>query len=187
MIGIDEAGRGAWAGPLVVVGCCFQNEPGFVARLRDSKQLTKNRRVELCELIKAEALLHCTVIPVRDIDVFGLTTCLKRAMEEIAARLPADEQIIIDGPFNFLKDTAHHKRTQTLIKADTLIPEVMAASIVAKVTRDELMAEYGRQYPDYGFETHVGYGTRRHQEALREFGVSELHRRSYKPVAALLI
>lgn len=185
MIGIDEAGRGAWAGPLVVAGCRFRSIPGFINELRDSKQLSKVKRAVLHERIVDVCETHIVTVPPNLIDSHGLTYCLKQAMEEIARHLPADS-ILIDGPYNFLKDTDFAAVATTLIKADSLVPEVMAASIVAKVTRDNLMSQYDDEYPGYGFKQHVGYGTKVHLEALNRFGICELHRRSYKPIARLL-
>lgn len=189
MVGIDEAGRGAWAGPLVVAGCSFQGADSaeFVSELRDSKVLSKKKRAYLYELITNSCKTHVAIVPPAKVDADGLTACLCRAMLEIASGLASNgEDIMIDGPYNFLKGTKFEGHTKTLIKADSLIEEVMAASIVAKVTRDRLMAEYDKVYPGYGFGDHVGYGTARHMTALQQLGVCDIHRRSYKPVAKLI-
>jgi ribonuclease HII len=114
----------------------------------------------------------------------GITTAVKWAMERALEQisLPYDH-VIIDGHYNFL---AHVAKTEAIIKADSSVPAVSAASIVAKVARDAYMAEIAGHHPEYGFDRHVGYGTALHLERLKLYGISPLHRRSFKPVAALL-
>lgn len=182
MIGIDEAGRGAWAGPMVVAGCYFTNPPDFAAELRDSKQLPKTKRESLYELIIAFCNTYTVIVSPEEIDDKGLTACLCKAAREIVANLPMDCDVILDGPYNFLKDSPYETRALTKIKADATVPVVMAASIVAKVTRDRLMYSLAKRHPGYGFERHVGYGTQQHRQALKSLGVTTIHRRSFKPV-----
>lgn len=182
VVGIDEAGRGCWAGPLVAAAVVLDKPiPG----LNDSKVLTKTRRHCLDEAIRQEALAYGIgwVFP-EEIDEFGLTAATSKAMAAALAMidLPYDE-IIIDGNLNYLPGVAGVK---TLIKADSLVPAVSAASILAKVARDNYMMEAALKFPHYEFDRHVGYGTALHLEKLALHGPCQLHRLSYKPVKRFL-
>ncbi|HEX3568295.1 MAG TPA: ribonuclease HII [Candidatus Saccharimonadales bacterium] len=178
ILGIDEVGRGCWAGPLVA-GAVLLKHP--IRGLRDSKKLTRLQRERLDLVIRKRALAIGLgwVTPV-ELDAIGLTEAVRLAMRRALAEIaePYDE-IIIDGNYNFLADVAC---TRTLIKADDLVPAVSAASIVAKVARDAFMRSIAKEYPDYQFESHVGYGTRAHQAAIKLHGICELHRRSFQPI-----
>ncbi len=187
MIGIDEVGRGAWAGPLVVAGCYFTENPGFIRQLNDSKKLTRRVRENIDSHIKSATLHEIVIVPPELVDELGLTMCIKQAVIEIVSRLPQDAEIMLDGTYNFLKGTPDEHRTKVVKQADSLYSSVMAASVIAKVARDRIMAEYAVRYPAYGFDRHVGYGTKLHREALDRFGVTAIHRRSVKPVKKLLI
>lgn len=182
IVGIDEVGRGCWAGPLVAAAVVLDKPiPG----LQDSKRLTKLRRKELAK----EIYLHAKSIGLgwvnaRRIDVVGLSAANREAMENALLQIVGSyEKIIIDGSYNFLSE---NPLTEAVIGADGKVPEVSAASIIAKVARDAYMVEMAMQYPEYGFERHVGYGTNYHYEQIKRFGVCELHRLSYKPLQALL-
>jgi ribonuclease HII len=180
--GIDEVGRGCWAGP-VVAGAVVLEKP--IAGLRDSKQLSKRQRQKLAIEIRlwASAIGIGWVEP-SEIDAIGLTAAVGLAMRRALEQITADyDEIIIDGNFNFFPD---NPKARAVIKADATIPAVSAASIVAKVARDNYMTQSADKYPDYGFERHVGYGTALHLEKLKLHGISDLHRRSFKPVRALV-
>ncbi len=182
ILGIDEVGRGPWAGPLVV-GAVVLGEP--IDGLTDSKKLTAKRRTELDIVIrhKSSGIGLGWVHPV-EIDEVGLSRALELATIRAVAQIDVPyHEIIIDGTVNFLKDTGKGRYVTTLKKADLLIAAVSAASIVAKVARDSYMIEQDPVYPDYGFKSHVGYGTALHQQAIQQFGVTPLHRRSFAPVA----
>lgn len=181
-VGIDEVGRGCWAGP-VVAGAVLLHKP--IVGLKDSKLLNKKRRQELDLLIRQEALAYgLGWVDAATIDKVGITTAVKMAMEQALQQITiAYDEVVIDGHLNFL---AEMPLTRALIKADNLVPAVSAASILAKVARDNYMASVAADYADYGFAQHVGYGTALHLERLKLHGVSELHRRSFKPVKALL-
>jgi ribonuclease HII len=182
IVGIDEVGRGCWAGPLVA-GAVILSEP--IVGLRDSKKLSRMQRTRLDAEIRVQALAYGLgwVTPA-EIDEVGLTVAVRLAMQRAVAliTMPFDE-IIIDGNLNFLQD---HPKSRCLIKADDTVPAVSAASILAKVARDNYMAEIANRYPGYEFERHVGYGTLAHMTALKSLGVCELHRRSFAPIKALI-
>lgn len=185
MVGIDEAGRGCWAGPLVAAAVILQKPiPG----LRDSKLTTVIMRQTLASQIHTTAHVGIGVVESVYIDQRGLTAATTLAMQQAldAVELAAGqiaEEIIIDGKYNYLPATAN---VRTVVGADATIPAVGAASIVAKTHRDELMRHLALDYPGYGFDRHVGYGTRYHRQKLQELGVTAIHRRSYKPVKAIL-
>ncbi len=192
ILGIDEVGRGPLAGPLVV-GAVILPEvwPEWVASLRDSKKLTAKKRAELSGVILAEAPATGLgwVMP-EELDAKGISEALRlatrRAVEEAQKRRVSFSQIIIDGKVNFLKGTALERYVSTAIKADDLIKEVSAASIIAKVARDNYMKELAVEFPGYGFEKNAGYGTAAHLKAIRELGVSPVHRKSFEPIKSMV-
>lgn len=179
MIGIDEVGRGCWAGPLVVCGVKLAD--GDFVGLKDSKATAKKKRQALMHEIKAKALdIELVWVSPQYIDHHGLTKSMQVACEQIFSRLSnGGEPIIIDGSINFLPGKAG---VETMIKGDEKVPAIAAASILAKVTRDTFMEQVSHKYPGYGFESHVGYGTKQHMDALAELGLCKLHRKSYKPL-----
>jgi ribonuclease HII len=181
-VGIDEVGRGCWAGP-VVAGAVLLGAP--IPGLKDSKKLSKKLRSRYSATIRLEAQAYGLgwVWP-EEIDNIGLTAAvglaMHRALEDIQEEY---DEVIIDGDFNFFPENS---KASTLIRADNLIPAVSAASIIAKVARDRYMEELAISCPDYGFEKHVGYGTALHLEKLKLHGVTSFHRQTYKPIMALL-
>jgi Ribonuclease HII len=187
ILGIDEVGRGPWAGPLVV-GAVVLPDNSSIKGLTDSKKLSAKRRVELDVLIRDEALgWGLGWVHADELDKVGLSAALRlatiRAVEAVQASY---HEIIIDGTINFLSETAKGQYVTTMAKADFLVPAVSAASIIAKVARDTYMEEQDKLYPQYGFGSHVGYGTAKHQQALLENGVTVLHRTSFAPIRKLL-
>lgn len=181
ILGIDEVGRGCWAGPLVA-GAVLLHSP--IKGLADSKKLSKAMRQKLDAEIRAQAVAYGLgwVMP-DELDKVGLTEAVRRAMHRAVACITAPyTEIIIDGNYNFLSG---HPLSRCIIKADDLVPEVSAASIVAKVARDAYMTKAALQYPGYDFERHVGYGTTAHAAALKLRGACNLHRRSFAPVRAV--
>lgn len=183
ILGIDEVGRGPWAGPLVVGAVVLGGTT--IEGLTDSKKLSKKRREELNIVIRERAAgFGLGWVDASELDEIGLSAALvlatKRAVEQVNAPY---HEIIIDGTVNFLKDTGKGKFVTTLPKADLLIPSVSAASIIAKVARDNYMAQQNTVYPGYGFSSHVGYGTAVHRAAIEKLGVTPLHRLSFAPLA----
>ena len=192
ILGIDEVGRGPYAGPLVIGACIlgdWQNseDAEWIEKLTDSKKLSAKRREELYVLIKEKALATATGwVSSAEIDEIGLSEALRlatrRAVKQIQKTKVPFSEIIIDGTMNFLVGTKLEKYVSTLKKGDFLVKEISAASILAKVERDKYMAELDAVYPEYGFGKHVGYGTAAHQKAMEEFGLTPEHRRSFRPV-----
>ena len=183
IVGIDEVGRGPWAGPLVFRTVMLGKAE--IEELTDSKKLTKKRREALDAQVHEKAVaVGLGWVSAEEIDDIGLGEALKtacrRALEQITVPY---QQIIIDGTINFLKDTGKGPYVTTLAKADLLIPSVSAASIVAKVARDRFMADQDKLYPGYDFGSHVGYGTAAHRAAIDKLGVTPLHRLSFAPLA----
>ena len=172
LCGIDEAGRGPLAGPLVMAGVVLRHP---IEGLTDSKKLTEKRREALYDLITAEAeAWHVALFDAATIDEKGLGPCLVAGLREIMARIDADDYLF-DG-----NTTYAIPGLRCLVKADLTIPEVSAASILAKVTRDRIMVEMAKRFPHYGFEKHKGYGTKAHTEAIRRHGLCPIHRKSFR-------
>lgn len=210
LLGIDEVGRGPWAGPLVVGAVILGKAFPEGLDLTDSKKLTPRKREALEPLILENAVAHgLGWVSAAELDRYGLSASLKlatrRAVKTVLAQLSTSpegsspssndkitrssskiDEIIIDGTINFLKGTPLESLVETLPKADALVREVSAASIIAKVARDRYMAEIAQQYPVYGFEKHVGYGTDLHQKALREHGICPEHRQSFRPIREII-
>lgn len=195
ILGIDEVGRGPWAGPLVIGACILPkdpagNYPDWVAPLTDSKKLSEKKRETYAQIILEKAIATSLGwVSATEIDQLGLSKSLRlathRAVETIRQTKAPFTEIIIDGTVNFLVGTSLEHHVTNLKKADLLIKEVSAASIIAKVARDNYMKQLAKQYPGYGFDKHVGYGTKLHEEMLAKFGPCPEHRFSFAPVAAL--
>lgn len=183
ILGIDEVGRGPWAGPLVVGAVVLGGAE--IDGLTDSKKLSKRRREELDVIIREQATGYgLGWVEAYELDEIGLSAALilatKRAVEQVEAPY---HEIIIDGTINFLKDTTKGRFVTTLAKADLLVPSVSAASIIAKVARDRYMTEQDVVYEGYKFASHSGYGTAAHRAAIELNGVTPLHRLSFAPLA----
>lgn len=185
ILGIDEAGRGPWAGPLVVGACILGGIE--LEGLTDSKKLSAKKRLELDAHIRMHAkAFGLGWVHAPEIDAVGIAEALRLATRRAVEQVDAPyTEIIIDGTQNFLQGTRKGSHVQTMKKADLLVPSVSAASILAKVARDAYMHAQDAKYPGYGFKSHVGYGTARHMHALQELGPTPLHRMSYKPLAKL--
>lgn len=190
ILGIDEVGRGPWAGPLVVGAVILGGAE--IEGLNDSKKLTKKRREALDEVIREQAAAWALGwVSARELDDVGMSQALRlatrRAVKQIQSQCKekdvAFDEIIIDGTVNFLADTALERYVTVMAKADGLIPSVSAASIIAKVARDQFMTEQDAVYPGYGFASNAGYGVAKHRAAIERLGVTPLHRLSFAPLA----
>ena len=186
MIGIDEVGRGSWAGPLVVGLVEFTSKPAYLHLLKDSKALSEKQREDLAKLIRKDAHWSLGWSSADQIDRHGLTVATTDAILKGLTSFKNSTKIVLDGSVHYLRHTKYESLSSVLPKADSSIPEVMAASIIAKVARDQYMKEMKAVYPAYGFEVHKGYGTSAHRQKLELYGVSPIHRKSYKPVAVCL-
>lgn len=171
LCGIDEAGRGPLAGPLIMAGVILH---ASIDGLDDSKKLTQKRREALFDLIIEHSRYHIVRFDAAQIDSEGLSACLGTGLQQIMHTL-GEADYLFDGNSTF---GAEGLRTQ--IKADAEVAEVAAASILAKVTRDREMVKMAVLYPQYGFERHKGYGAKTHIDAIREHGYCEIHRRSFR-------
>ena len=216
VIGVDEAGRGPWAGPVtaaaVVLGplAC----QALLGQVRDSKALTAKRREALVPIIKAQALAWGVGwSDVDEIDGLGILKAtflaMNRAVYALFSSLSSASsdgalnqgsavpmlngqqvRLIVDGslhPARYLGEDQWPWPTETMVKADALQIEVAAASVLAKTARDAHMVELAKTYPGFGFELHAGYGTKQHQQALRRLGPVAVHRKSFRPIRELLL
>lgn len=181
--GVDEAGRGPWAGP-VVAAAVILNDLQPIQGLADSKKLTALRRDVLFDEIRAKALCcsiaSATVEEIDQLNILQATLlAMKRAVEGLRLK---PHKTLVDG--NRLP--ALSMLAEAIVKGDALVPAISAASILAKVTRDRWCADLDRAFPQYGFARHKGYGTAVHLAALREHGACPQHRRTFAPVARVL-
>ena len=175
--GIDEAGRGPLAGP-VVVACCIMPENSWIEGVNDSKKVSEKKRETLYQLITQEAISwQVGIVNQEEIDELNILNATKKALT-----IAVDEMKI--KPDRILVDALEHIDTHqipytSIIPGDAKCYSIAAASIIAKVTRDHIMQEWDEIYPQYGFKKHKGYGTASHIQALKEFGPCPLHRRSF--------
>ena len=183
--GVDEAGCGPWAGPVVAAAAIFASSSDAPAGLNDSKKLDSKKRDGLFDVILAQAAATgigiATVEEIDQLNIWGATQlAMRRAVEALSI---TPHMALVDGkrmpkPFPCA--------VKTIIGGDGISLSIAAASILAKVTRDRMMHDYARAYPAYGFDRHAGYGTAFHQQAIAEHGVCPIHRRSFKPIRAYL-
>ncbi|HPE32396.1 MAG TPA: ribonuclease HII [Parvularculaceae bacterium] len=180
--GVDEAGRGPWAGP-VVAAAVILNPHCTPAGLRDSKTLSEQRRKELASALWKVARIGVGLASVEEIDHMNIAQATLMAMSRAVANLPAAPTIcIVDGN---LKPKLPCK-AYTVVKGDAKSLSIAAASIIAKTTRDRMMRELAREFPQYAWEKNKGYGVEAHRHALETFGVTPHHRRSFSPVYNML-
>jgi len=183
--GIDEVGRGALAGPVAAAAVILplNLDAPWLSLVRDSKQLSAKKRQFLAQHLREEALaVGVGMVSHREIDSKGIIWATRQAMRLATAKLkPTPDFLLIDG----LALPAVKLPQKHIIRGDCLCLSIACASIVAKVARDQLMADLGQKHPGYSFAAHKGYGTAAHLEALRRLGVCPIHRRSFAPVKEL--
>ena len=183
--GVDEAGRGACAGPLVVAATILK-DPKSVAleEVRDSKELTAQKREELFDLVISESITYAIIeISPTEIDSIGLHKSNLEGMRRAIHALKTEPQYVLTDGYRIDGLSAP---SLAVWKGDQVAITISAASILAKVHRDRIMDKLDEQYPGYGFAAHKGYVTRSHEKSLSELGVSEVHRCSYANIAALI-
>lgn len=180
--GCDEAGRGPIAGPLVIATCVLPND-FYDERINDSKKLTAKKRELLYDIIIENALDYQIIIYNEEIvDKLNVYQASKRGMEEGILNLKKRPDIVLTDAMPLSIDIPF----ESIIKGDAKSITIAAASILAKVTRDRIMIEYDKQYPEYGFKNHKGYPTKQHKEALEKYGVLPIHRKTFEPVKSML-
>lgn len=174
--GVDEAGRGPLAGPVCAAAVILPRD-AEIPGLNDSKKLSDKKRRELFPIIKEKAICYgIGLASHEEIDEINILQATYLAMERALAQLVVTpQQVLIDG--NRTKDFG--LPVKTVVHGDSLSMSIAAASVLAKVTRDDLMLEMAKEYPQYGFEIHKGYGTKAHYEALRTYGACPIHRNSF--------
>ena len=182
--GVDEAGRGPWAGP-VVAGAAILNPAimpeELLGRLDDSKKLAANVREQLFDGLQEHAITAVGIASVAEIDSLNILVATMLAMCRAVEALPVSpDTALVDGN----RAPALSCRVRTVVKGDSRSSSIAAAAIVAKVTRDRIMAGLAGDFPGYGWETNQGYGTAAHRDGLDRLGVTIHHRRSFKPIAS---
>ena len=180
--GVDEAGRGPLAGPLVIAAVILPRN-AFIAGLNDSKQLSAAKRDKLYDEIIAKAVaIEVNIVSVSNIDKYNIYAATQRGMAQVLEHLPVQPQVaLIDA----MPVTAKNMECVPIVHGDALSASIAAASIIAKVTRDRIMERMDVLYPAYGFANNKGYGSGAHMQAIAEFGATKWHRRSYEPVKSM--
>jgi ribonuclease HII len=183
--GIDEAGRGAWAGPVVVAAVVLPPNHRRIKGVTDSKLVSPQKRAELYELITEQALdFGVGIISHQIIDKVGILEATKLGAKQAIEMLSVETDYILIDCLDLKKHIAIEQ--ESIIHGDQIIYSISCASIIAKVTRDNLMSNLAGTYSKYEFYKHKGYGTKLHKARLAEHGVSDIHRRGYKPIKAYL-
>ncbi len=171
LCGIDEAGRGPLAGSLVIAGVVLKKP---IEGLMDSKKLTEKKREALYPIVIENSEYHIVSFSAKEVDDMGISKCLQVGLQSIQKHL-SEVEYLFDG-----NSTFGVENISTMVKADSKVAEVSAASILAKVTHDREMIEMAKKYPEYGFEKHKGYGTKAHIEALLKYDRCEMHRKTFR-------
>ncbi len=184
--GVDEVGRGPWAGPVVACACILPPDfpQDILLKLGDSKKITAKKRQALEPLIAAHSLYAYGEASVEEIDALNILQATFLAMRRaINALSQKPNFVLVDGNHNI---KALNIPQKSIIKGDSLCASIAAASIMAKVHRDRLMTHLAEQFPHYAWQSNAGYGTKAHQEGLAQFGISPHHRKSFKPIQKFL-
>ena len=209
IIGVDEAGRGSWAGPLVSTACWFDftKYKSLHSEINDSKKLKSSKRREILLSLNNFVKYSSSIASVKEIDKYGLSYAnaisMKRSLFSLTQFLKNSQtykknffRIYVDGKFkpnfenldNFLQLKKLHLECcsiKSLVKGDTLCKTIALASIISKETRDNIMRQLSKKYPSYFFDSHFGYGTSNHKNAILKNGVLDIHRKSFKPITTI--
>lgn len=180
IIGVDEAGRGPLAGPVVAAAVSLREYSDALQEINDSKKLTEKKRERLFDVIQESFHVGVGVANVEEIDSINILNAtflaMRRAIQELGTKCSTESLILVDGNF---KIREYKGKQEAIIKGDAKSLSIAAASIIAKVTRDRMMVAESEKYPEYHFEKHKGYGTKAHREVILEHGVLEIHRKSF--------
>lgn len=174
LAGVDEAGRGPLAGP-VVTACCMLPLDEMIDGINDSKKVAEKKREKLFELIKQKGVYRISIVSHEEIDDINILEATKKGMRDCANGLAVTPELVL---FDAVKLSVNCP-SDAIIKGDATSYNIAAASILAKVTRDRIMLEMDKLYPEYGFAKHKGYGTKAHIEAIKQYGPCPIHRRSF--------
>ena len=210
MIGVDEVGRGSWAGPIVAASCCinFQNYKLLPKDINDSKKISSKTRKKIILSLNNSVKYSSAISTPEEIDRYGLTVantiamkrslyCLFQSFNENTLKKKLNFKVYVDG--NYMPDFSSIDITlkknkmikldthdlYSLVKGDEKSKTIALASIIAKETRDSIMRNYSLKYSQYKFNKHFGYGTAKHREAILEFGITPIHRKSFKPISTI--
>lgn len=180
IIGVDEAGRGPLAGPVVAAAVKLKKYSDELQEINDSKKLTEKKREKLYDIIMDSFEVGVGIATAQEIDEINILNAtflaMRRALGELKNKTDIDTLILVDGNF---KIREYEGEQEPVIKGDAKSLSIAAASIIAKVTRDRMLVEDGKKYPEYQFEKHKGYGTKVHRAALLEYGPTPIHRKSF--------
>lgn len=181
IIGVDEAGRGPLAGPVVAAAVFIKKYDESLNKLNDSKKLTDKKRREIYKemLNNKNIVFGVGIVDEKIIDEINILNATFLAMREALANIKLDEEkylVLVDGNKEIRE---YNYRQKSIVKGDAKSLSIAAASIIAKVTRDEIMEKYSELYPEYYFEKHKGYGTKLHYEKINEYGVTKIHRKTF--------
>lgn len=180
IIGVDEAGRGPLAGSVVAAAVKIKDYNSELDEINDSKQLSEKKREKLYDVVKEHFYVGVGVADSKEIDEINILNAtflaMRRALENLKKECDGEYLVLVDGNF---KIREYKGRQEPVIKGDGKSLSIAAASIIAKVTRDRMMREEAIKYPLYGFEKHKGYGTKQHRDAIEEYGILDIHRKSF--------
>lgn len=180
IIGVDEAGRGPLAGPVVAAAASLKEYSDVLQEINDSKKLTEKKREKLFDIIQEKFHIGVGIASVEEIDSMNILNAtflaMRRAIENLSEKCSVDTLILVDGNFKIREFNGNQ---EPVIKGDAKSLSIAAASIIAKVTRDRIMIKESEKYPQYQFEKHKGYGTKAHREAILKHGALDIHRKSF--------
>lgn len=178
--GVDEVGRGCLAGPVVAAACILDLSKPLPKNLNDSKKLTKTQRKKIAAQLREESVSFAVgQIEADEIDRINILEATKKAMLAAIGKLDPEADFLLIDALNLKQSSLPQK---AIIKGDAISASIAAASILAKTFRDQLMSDYDIEFPQYGFASHVGYGTAAHLDAIRKYGACSLHRKSFRGV-----